>query len=138
MHGPDIPQIEVQHYMARIREAVSKTQEAQAKILNKELAKDLPAEFRGYWPKESTMKRSIQRQRRKFIPDLPKSLNDLTIPEAWQKSSKGDQWLFCDIRIEVGSERVIIFCTDANLRHFCRSDVWHGDGTFSVAPKHFY
>ena len=50
MHGPDIPQVEVQHYMARIREAASKTQEAQAKILNKEFAKDLPAEFRGYWP----------------------------------------------------------------------------------------
>ena len=42
MHGPDIPQIEVQQSMqqsmARIREAASKTQEAPAKILNKELA----------------------------------------------------------------------------------------------------
>ena len=133
MHGPDIPKIEVQHSMARIREAASKTQEAPSKILNKELAKDLPAEFRGYWPKEPTMKRSIQRQRRKFIPELPKSLNDLTIPEAWQKSSKGDQWLLCDIRFEEGSERVIIFCTDENLQHLCRSDVWYGDGTFSVA-----
>ena len=44
----------MQHSMARIREAASKTQEAPqeapSKILNKELAKDLPAEFRGYWP----------------------------------------------------------------------------------------
>ena len=46
MYGPDIPQIEVQNSMARIREAASKTQEAPAKILNKELAKDLPAEFK--------------------------------------------------------------------------------------------
>ena len=46
MHGPDIPQIEVQQSMARIREAASKTQEAPAKILNKELALDLPAEFK--------------------------------------------------------------------------------------------
>ena len=71
------------HSMARIREAASKTQEAPSKILNKELAKDLPAEFRGYWPKEPTVKRSIHSQRRKFIPELPKSLKDLTIPEAW-------------------------------------------------------
>ena len=75
--------------MARIREAASKTQEAPqeapSKILNKELAKDLPAEFRGYLPKEPTVKRSIHNhsQRRKFIPELPKSLKDLTIPEAW-------------------------------------------------------
>ena len=46
MHGPDIPQIEVQQSMARIREAASKTQETPAKFLNKELAKDLPAEFK--------------------------------------------------------------------------------------------
>ena len=73
--------------MARIREAAFKTQEAlqeaPSKFLNKELAKDLPAEFRGYWPKETTVKRSIHSQRRKFIPELPKSLKDLTIPEAW-------------------------------------------------------
>ena len=46
MYIPDIPQIEVQQSMARIREAASKTQEAPAKILNKELAKGLPAEFK--------------------------------------------------------------------------------------------
>ena len=38
MHGPDISQIGEQQSMARIREAASKTQEAPAKILNKELA----------------------------------------------------------------------------------------------------
>ncbi|XP_053390501.1 uncharacterized protein LOC128553388 [Mercenaria mercenaria] len=25
-----------------------------------------------------------------------------------------------------------------HLRHLCRSPVWFGDGTFSVAPQHFY
>ena len=38
MNGPNIPQIEVHQSMANIRESVSKTQEAPAKILNKELA----------------------------------------------------------------------------------------------------
>ena len=46
MHGPDIPQIEMQQSMARIRDAASKTQETPAKFLNKELAKDLPSEFK--------------------------------------------------------------------------------------------
>ena len=46
MHGPDIPQIEVQQSMARIREAASKTHETPAKIMNTELAKDVPAEFK--------------------------------------------------------------------------------------------
>ena len=42
MHGPDIPQIEAQQSMVKIREA----QEAPAKILNTELANELPAEFK--------------------------------------------------------------------------------------------
>ena len=46
MHGPDIPQIEAQQYMVKIREAASKTQEVPAKILNTELANELPAEFK--------------------------------------------------------------------------------------------
>ena len=46
MRGPDIPQLVVQKSMVRIRDAVFKTQEAPAKILNKELAKDLPAKFK--------------------------------------------------------------------------------------------
>ena len=43
MYGPDIPQIEMQQSMTRIREAASKTQEDPPKLLNKELAKYLPA-----------------------------------------------------------------------------------------------
>ena len=46
MQVPDITQIEVHQSMARIREAASKTQETPAKILNKEIANDLPAEFK--------------------------------------------------------------------------------------------
>ena len=42
MHGPDIPQIEVQQSMDRIREAASKTQEAPAPAM----ANDLSAEFK--------------------------------------------------------------------------------------------
>ena len=42
MHGPDIPQIEVQNSMARIREAASKTQEAPLQILNKVVDKHHP------------------------------------------------------------------------------------------------
>ena len=46
MHGPDIPQIKVQQSMTRIREAAPKTRKLQQKILNKELTKDVPPEFK--------------------------------------------------------------------------------------------
>ena len=135
-HEPDIARVEVQKCVARIRATASVSQEAPAKIVNKELATDLPAEFRAYFPKESAVKRTIQRQRRQFIPETPKSLDDLTIPDDWQTTTHGTQFLLCDVQLE--SDRLIIFCTDGNLRQLCRSHVWYGDGTFSVAPKHFY
>lgn len=136
MHGPDYASSVIQQSVARLKIAASVSQEAPAKLINTELSKDLPPEYRGYWPKESAVKRTIQRQRRKVMPDIPKSLDELTIPEDWQKSGKGDQWLLCDTHY--GSDRLLIFCTDTNLRHLCRSTVWYGDGTFSVAPQHFY
>ena len=83
------------------------------------------------------MKRAIQRERRKKIPEPPKSLSDLEIPDEWRTTSKGDNWLLVDITLE-GTDRVIIFCTEQNLRHLGRSTIWYGDGTFSVAPQHFY
>ena len=43
MHGPDIPKIEVQQSMAWLQNTGSSWT---SRILNKEMAKDLPAEFK--------------------------------------------------------------------------------------------
>ena len=137
LHGPSVAQIEVKKSLARMKEAAAQGQDAPSRIVNRELQSSLPAEYRPYLPKEATVKRAIQRERRKKIPEPPKSLSDLEIPDEWRTTSKGDNWLLVDITLE-GTDRVIIFCTEQNLRHLGRSTIWYGDGTFSVAPQHFY
>ena len=137
LHGPSVAEIEVKKSLARMKEEAAQGQDVPSRILNRELQGSLPAEYRPYLPKEATVKRAIQRERRKKIPEPPKSLSDLEIPDEWRTTSKGDNWLLSDISLE-GTDRVILFSTEQNLRHLGRSTVWYGDGTFSVAPQHFY
>ena len=122
--------------MARCKEAAATCDDVPSIILNKELTSSFPSELRGYWPKDSSVKRAIQRQRRKVLPPIPKSLSELVIETQWQTNSRGEQWLLVD-RVNDG-DRMIIFCTERCLQYLCNSSVWYGDGTFSVAPTFFY
>ena len=71
-------------------------QDAPSRLVNKELQDSLPPKVRGYWPKEATVKRHIQRERRKHFPALPDSLSQPKIPVESQKSANGEQFLICD------------------------------------------
>ena len=108
LHGPNVAEIEVKKSLARMKEVAAQGQDAPSRILNRELLGSLPAEYRPYLPKEATVKRVIQRERRKKIPEPPKSLSDLEIHEEWRTTSKGDNWLLADISLE-GTDRVILF-----------------------------
>ena len=123
--------------MAILKDAASSSQDAPSRLANKELQDKVPAEFRGYWPKETTVKRPIQGERRKHFQALSDSLSELEIPEEWQKSSSGDQFLVTDTTSENGN-RILIFATDHSFIQSFWSKVWYGDGTFHVAPQYFY
>ena len=103
--------------MAILKDAASSSQDAPSRLANKELQDKVPAEFRGYWPKETTVKRPIQGERRKHFQALSDSLSELEIPEEWQKSSSGDQFLVTDTTSENGN-RILIFATDHSFIHF--------------------
>ena len=92
MHGPSKADIEVNKSLARMKEAAAHCQDAPSRIVNRELQASLPTEFRGYLPQESTMKRKIQRERRRRIPQPPKALSDLDIPLERQLTSKGEPY----------------------------------------------
>ena len=51
--------------------------------------------------------------------------------------SAGDQFQLLDVALEEGS-RIIVFFTDSCLKYLCSIKIWYGDGTFSIAPQHFY
>jgi hypothetical protein len=77
----------------------------------------------------------MQRERRKFIPALPKELSDLCLSDEWQQTICGQQWLH-DISTS-DSKRILLFCAPRSLHRLAQADVWYGDGTFSVTPPFF-
>lgn len=95
----------------------------------------MPAAAQGALPKTASIRRTIQRERRRNLPSLPQSASEIEIEGKWRETSNGEDWLmFDDI---VSGEKVLIFATSQSLHHLSNSKVWYGDGTFSVTPPFF-
>ena len=77
-------------------QALESSHEAPSSIINRELAQSLPSEFRGYFPRETNVKRTIQRQRNKRVPSLPKCVGDVSITGQRTKTVDGEEWLICN------------------------------------------
>ena len=67
MHIPSKQEVEIQKSMARLKEIAGTSQEAPSRLVNRELQDAFLPEYRAYWPKEATVKRRIQRERRKHF-----------------------------------------------------------------------
>ena len=88
-------------------------------------------------PKLDSLKRTIQRQRvrQQAAPVQPATLEQLTLPEEYKQTSKGEQFLLYDSGPV--SQRILIFGTQRNLEMLQLSSVWLADGTFKTAPSLF-
>ena len=88
-------------------------------------------------PKLDSLKRSIQRQRVRHLaaPVQPATLEHLNLPEEYQKTSKGEQFLLYDSGSD--TQRILIFGTERNLEMLKLSRIWLADGTFKTAPSLF-
>ena len=88
-------------------------------------------------PKLDSLKRSIQRQRVRSLaaPVQPVSLEQLTLPDMYKRTSKDEQFLLYDSGQE--TQRILIFGTHQNLETLQLFRVWLADGTFKTAPLLF-
>ena len=86
-------------------------------------------------PNEGSLKRSLQRLRRRDNPPLPSSLEELeNIPERY-RSINGTRWFLHD---SVGSDnRFLLFGSQSALNQMSRSRMWYMDGTFKSRPLLF-
>ena len=136
LHGPDSSAVEIKKSVSRIKKVAFETFEPPSGIINREISQNLPNEYLGYAQKPDTLRRTIQRKRKQNTPALSVTLNDIDLSGQYSLSASGDQFLLSDDT--VGEERVICFGTNQNMRYLCASKIWYGDGTFSIAPGHFY
>ena len=89
------------------------------------------------------IKKQIQPIRLKELPSNPQSINVLReIPDVYQKTLVGENFLLYDSyedeNYDLQCGRIIIFCTEENLRILIRSLTWFVDGTFSTVPSIFF
>jgi hypothetical protein len=89
-------------------------------------------------PSTALLKRKIKRIRKteSGIPANPTSIKELVIPESYQKTLKGENFLAYDSGQE-DAQRILIFTTTANLNLLKTSSNWYVDGTFKTSPNMF-
>ena len=136
-HGPNQAETVIQMAVGSIKSSSESTHEAPSSLINRELSQGLPTELRGYFPKETNIKRTVQRMRNKRIPALPKCLGDISISDKWAQTVEGEEWLICNKTL-TGNNKLLIFCNARSFSCLIGAKVWYGDGTFGIAPQHFY
>ena len=96
-------------------------------------------EIRAALGNPESVKRTLRRERAKYLPLNPQSLQDLVIENQWTTTGGDNPHNFLIYDNGAASlNRMIVFATDEGLTHLARSDVWYMDGTFNSAPLLFH
>ena len=99
-------------------------------------ATSAPVEICTGFGNPDSVKRSLRRERARYMPKNPTSLSDLTLDGEWTTTIDGDQFLLHDSG-EESESRMLVFGTEQGLRRLASSDSWFMDGTFDVTPLLF-
>lgn len=136
-HASDFQKIEKMRFMAEIRLRAKNTMESTHQILTSRL-QNYPSYLAEAFPGMQLVKRTINRVRNKkdAEPSQPSTLNSLIIPEIFQITNSGEQFLFHDSGPT--KNRILIFATQRNLNILRDCKDWLADGTFKTSPSIFF
>ena len=122
-----------------LRETARATRENPSFMINNKKA-ELADSVQDHLGSDASLKRMLQRERRKDTPKDPKKLADLVIEEPYTKTigdnDERQQFLIYD-NGQDSDARILVFASPTGLRALDNSSVWFMDGTFSVAPTIF-
>lgn len=78
-------------------------------IINEEISSKLPPAAQGCLVKESSLRRQVQRERRRHMPGIPKTSSEIDLSGTWGETHIGEPWVICDFCED--DNRLIIFST---------------------------
>ena len=81
------------------------------------------------------MKSSLYYIRKKNLPSLPQSTDEIELPLKLSQTTENKRFLLFDTN---DSDRIICYCSDVGFEILCGSEQWHLDGTFSAATSIYY
>ncbi|CAF3863308.1 unnamed protein product, partial [Rotaria sp. Silwood1] len=80
------------------------------------------------------LKSTLYRDRATVLPKLPRSLDDLILPDIFTKNLYNENMLFCDKKKPL---RILGFASLTAIKQLAECSIWNADGTFKTAPKLF-
>ena len=83
----------------------------------------------------NVLKSSLYYIRKKTIPSLPQSTDEIELPQKISQTTENKRFLLFDTN---DSDRIICYCSDVGFEILSGSEQWHVDGTFSAAPSIYY
>ena len=150
-HWPCHKEAAIAQLKATVKEKAN-TREGTAQIINAAF-KELPRGCEGFIPKISSLKRNIQRERRKNLPAEPEGVSAYVMDEKHKLSIEGELFLLfdsaCDQMVDSNASeddeggrnedtrRLIILGTKQNVKYLAEAKTWYADGTFGSCPKIF-
>ncbi|KAF0728730.1 FLYWCH-type domain-containing protein, partial [Aphis craccivora] len=126
-HYAEPANIETNGAVCRIKKRAAETMEPTSTVIN-ECVIDLSQAAKRIIQSSQTLKKTVRRQRKiiQAIPDAPKDLISLQIPESYKIFSPSkdieEQFLLADS--SPGNDRIIIFRRQKNLDVLFRSKTW--------------
>ncbi|CAG0914575.1 unnamed protein product [Notodromas monacha] len=135
-HLPEFGEVAANKVKSDIKIAAESSGAVEPCLLTQKAYGEANEETLQHLPKEKSMKRTIQRSRRKKYPTEPKSLDELEHISLEYQVIESEQWLQYDSGIDEDN-RVLIFGRKSTLKEMSRSRNWLGDGTFKTAPHLF-
>ena len=86
-------------------------------------------------PPFKSMRASLYRERRKRLPAMPQTRDQVHFEDEWAQTTNGKRFLLAE---DGNEKRIVIFATDDNLKHLAEADTVFVDGTFHTCPELFY
>ena len=141
-HTPNPEEVKSLRLLANIKRTAAEQPEAPPARIMRCLQEATPAVL-AQLPDRTNIRKQIQRSRLKELPSNPQSIAALReIPDVYRKTLVGENFLLYDSyedeNYDLECGRIIMFCTQENLRLLFRSQTWFVDGTFSTVPSIFF
>jgi hypothetical protein len=134
-HAPKASSTEVARVVAQIKEQAQESSSSPAQIIQNNIMRTSEEIF-PYMPSQNALQMRIKRVRKTNTPLEPKSLEQINIPDSFCHTFNEE--LFLVKNLEIGSERILLFTTKANIQHLSLSPFWIMNGTFKTVPRIFY
>ena len=87
-------------------------------------------------PTLPSLKSSLYRLRRKRLPPIPTTREEVHFCGEWAETDAGENFLL--VEDGQGDSKIVIFSTEHNLELLAQAEKIYVDGTFQICPRVFY